>query len=584
MRSTAVVVNRHLPSGEVRVDYRARRGLVDAASVRLIVAADASATSIRRHALTVEAVRQYAGFQGRVRRLIDQLIGLIEGRRVTAGSPAWEARLELRKLDRLAQQRMRDLRRADPDSVEASLIREDIAHLEAQAEQARRILRGDVVDPPSRGFIAAEGRSTLAQNLVDAVNAGYPPTLPRFHHYRRVGDEFIIIVEPGQTRRAWLVEHNGQRHLMLGTDGSAAAVANFRAQLDGAGDPPAGHRWYLDDNNRWQSRRRPGATEDPVRVQHGDDGLPRRDTNGDLVLEESTRRTFGDRQDSASAAYPEPTHTGLERQLAAANIPEAQRGMLRQYGGILAEIDAQVAAHVGEGLETGVELAARLIGPPHLGPGYTEGQYDAFRHALRTAQVEVILSLDAAQNARRGPAEQLEILDAFTALQPDSASIGALLTAYRARRQRLSPDQGGFTGIVDAQIPNTRLQPHATDVPQDRRVDGAVRLPVAVQGRRRAVAEAGIYGVEDKGGDSFNRGQARLYSGHLHANRGRLVTVDGQQYAGIVYFFRNYATAAAAATWMNANRIHRNVHIVVLPPLPRGARTLATTGDLSWLR
>jgi hypothetical protein len=594
--TTAIVTRSGLESGEVRVEFDAAHGLVDAASVRIVAAPDASAASIRRHALTVEIVRQYSGFQGRIRRLLDQLIGLIEGRDVTAGSPAWEARLELRKLDRLARERMQDLRDVDPDGVDASLIREDLADLEAQAERAQSILRGDVVDPQARGFVAMEGRGTLAENSAAARSAGWPD-LPSHHHYRRRSDGgFDVVTEPGHTRRAWVVEHDGRRHL-VDRDMNATELANYRATLDGAGEPPPGHRWIRDEQGRWQSRRLPNASEDPVQVQHGPNGLPLRNASGELVLAPSERRTFGDRQESAAAAYSEPTHTALERQLDAAGVLPAERGMLRQWGGVLAELDLQVAAHVGEGLKTGAEFAERVTRPPAdrppstregrpAGPdpvsvrgSYSEATYERFRRELRAAQIEVIFSVDGAGNARRTPDEQLAILDAFTRMQPDNASGGALLTAYRTRRQQLSHAQGGFEGMTHMAIPNSRLS-GLTEM-----VDGAVRITQEVRAGRRTLVGAGQdLAVDDKSGTSFSRRQCGIYNTHARAHGGRIITQDGASWAGVIYFFRDYATANQAANWMRANNIHANIHVVVLPPLPADARPAATTGGLAWLR
>ena len=587
VRSTEILIDRRLPPGEVRVEYTAAGGLVDPNSIRIVASPHARAIDIRLHAMTVTMLRRYSGLQGRVRRGLARLGELLTGRQMQAGSPAWEARLELRKLDGIVRQRMQELRSLAPESLQARSIEADIAHLEGQIQRAEQILSGGVADPRARGFIAMEGRTTFDTNLTLATAAGYPANLPPGHHYRNYGNgHFDIVVAPGFRRRAWIEEHGGRRHLVT-TELSAVDRANWRASLDGYGPPPPGHRWVEDGPGRWQSNLLPGATQSPVRVVHDAHGRPQRDANG-WVTQASGARTFADRQASAGSGWPTPRHTALESGMTAAGVPNVagERGIIRQWSEVVTRLDTEASTHLGDNLRTGAEVAQAATS--RLRAGYGETEYGHFRRELRAAEVEAILAPDPSGAARRSPAEQRASLDSFIAAQPDNASSGALLTAYRQARQAA----GGVPNVANESLPNGRLQPF-TGSPPTKVADGAMQVttPVSVPGRRQQIS--GRMLVDDKVGGSFDRPQCTAYSQHLGHNGGTMHTVDGGSWGGLVYFFADVATARQAVNWMNANNIHANVHVAYLggPPPTRpasgGASASASTvgpGQIGWLR
>ncbi|HEY6925469.1 MAG TPA: hypothetical protein VI653_18470, partial [Steroidobacteraceae bacterium] len=111
--------------------------------VELHVGREASAADIAAHAEVAKLMLKYQGLGGRLRRLRDAFANLFSGpenQRPQVGSRAWEARLELIKLDRMMQQRQAELalyanRFTGPDKADPTLAGERDWALEGQLYQ-----------------------------------------------------------------------------------------------------------------------------------------------------------------------------------------------------------------------------------------------------------------------------------------------------------------------------------------------------------------------------------------------------------------------------------------------------------------
>ncbi|MBI5957530.1 MAG: hypothetical protein HY866_02270, partial [Chloroflexi bacterium] len=162
-RNVPVAVDPELPGNTVRVHYDIdpNTGLV--VNIRMSVGPEATVRDIELHARTARMMRRYAGFTGQVRQLIDRARAMI-GLRGTPppGSRAWEAMLEIDKLPRIIDDRMRQLQDAIVDSVEHRRLLDDISSLQRQLDEHDRIFR-ELEVSPSRGYVAAEAVPRGAQ-------------------------------------------------------------------------------------------------------------------------------------------------------------------------------------------------------------------------------------------------------------------------------------------------------------------------------------------------------------------------------------------------------------------------------------
>lgn len=149
--NTEVWIDDSLRPGDVRVEYDAPGGVVDSNSVRIVTGRDANPRWIELHGATVTAIRKYSGLQGRMRKLLARLTGADE-----AGTPQWEAKFEVQKLEPIVDAELAALRRAAPQTKEAEAIQEGLEGLTRQFEHWSRVADGEITPGVARGFIAAE--------------------------------------------------------------------------------------------------------------------------------------------------------------------------------------------------------------------------------------------------------------------------------------------------------------------------------------------------------------------------------------------------------------------------------------------
>lgn len=158
----AVDIEPDLPPRTVRVEHTP--------VPRIVAGPGARAADIRLHVETARNVLQLHGAFGRVRHLLDRFAdwAFLHGE-PPAGTRAWEARQELRKLPDVIEARMREAAHPDLTAHQRAQIEADIAHLHEQVAAHRRTL-ADLDLNPGRGFIAAEGRAVPPRAELDAAH------------------------------------------------------------------------------------------------------------------------------------------------------------------------------------------------------------------------------------------------------------------------------------------------------------------------------------------------------------------------------------------------------------------------------
>ncbi|MBZ4422371.1 DUF4157 domain-containing protein [Myxococcus sp. RHSTA-1-4] len=552
-----------LPTGEVRVVYESRDGLVDAGSVHVLVGPGA-AHNIAAHLPLVNALRGYSGVAGRIRRVINRLRRWLTGRSAPEpGSQLFEARLELEKLDRLVSQRLEALARTrDPGAVEDLVA--DLGHLDAQVARHEATIR-EGIDAEGRGYVAVEGGAVRDANRTAALAAGYPePPAGHFYRRRTSGEGFDLVADPLYTRGSDWVQYTVVReggHPVLVRAGSASDINSALAQRAGYDPPPPGHQ-YLREGTGWQLQLIPGATEQSMRVVHGPDGRPLR-RDGRMVVEPRPRRgTFETRQASAGITHPTGDYAPLETALTGRGVRDdaTSRGILRQWTPALEVLDGIAEANPGQNLRTGAETAARATA--HLSQGYGEAAYGQFRRTLRSDELDVITG-----NGTATPAVQRDRLDLVLAQQPDNASAGALFTGWVNRRLRGGEGTLSMTSLRDREL----ALGHWNGA--DRFADTAVRLS-ETQGGQTVTRE---FLGENKLGGSYDPAQSLGYHQNLTANGGEVVAVNGARYAGVVYICESQRNASRIVANLDAEGRHPNIRVVYvdadgnLQPVPRAA-------------
>ncbi len=154
---TEVWVDERLDPGDVIVEYDMVNGVIDPASLRIVTGVDASPRWVKLHVATVTRLKQYSGLQGRIRNLLAKIRRALTGVDETIGSPLWEARREVEKLEYMIGSRLNDLARVSPDSAAAAKIEDELRDLSAQFERWSDVADREVEALAARGHIAAEG-------------------------------------------------------------------------------------------------------------------------------------------------------------------------------------------------------------------------------------------------------------------------------------------------------------------------------------------------------------------------------------------------------------------------------------------
>jgi hypothetical protein len=116
----------------------------------------ATAADVKLHIDTAKTMKRYGGLMGRVRKLLSEIkehVGL-KGDFPT-GSKAWEAKLEVEKLPRKIQKRLRELQNPHLDAKTKLEIESDIRNLEGQLAVHKQTLDSKVTTE-GRGYVAAD--------------------------------------------------------------------------------------------------------------------------------------------------------------------------------------------------------------------------------------------------------------------------------------------------------------------------------------------------------------------------------------------------------------------------------------------
>jgi hypothetical protein len=610
-RTTPLDMDPRLKGNTVQVEYViGPNGRVDPGSIRMVAGPRATTADIAAHAETARTLHAYAGVLGAVHESMQKLRGFLQGQRAPEqGSAAWEAQMELAKLDGMLRARMKTTSRQVLDDAQAAEAAADIANLAAQLADAQRILAGyDPADP--RGFIAAEsaaqrgariaennrkvvaeqniGHITVSKGVVtvaDPVAGTTADPAPGYHFAETsAGPKLNRNPTAGDAPLLMLIEHHGRRYIAPQPEAGVTRSVHendIRAQLDGYPPPRPGQHWAKEGDG-WQLE---GTGSDGKAMQIVKDGdKPARAADGSFQYKErekSERRTYEDRKASAVATQPPVAErsAALEAALDANKVAadDINRAILRRWSETLRELGVIAQESQGKNLPSEPELADAAT--KELAKGlaadgsFIEPRYDDFRHVLRDAAIAAIFGYDSAALDRfmrngtalphspRSAAEQRAIYDRLYAALPDSQSKGELWSRYRDMRGRLPASRGGFGDFVHLPIPTHLLQADPKTL-----IDGGIRVPADLGPQLPA---KGHYALESKGGGSFDVEQSGRYSDNLTRNKGKLVgdpresggKVVQDVYDGIVYLFDSADTARSARASLDKNKRHPNIYV-----------------------
>ncbi|MFP5289291.1 MAG: hypothetical protein ACLGI9_26390, partial [Thermoanaerobaculia bacterium] len=150
------VINPELENGTVRIQYLQTDGVIT--HIWMEIGPGTPAARVRQHARTARDMARYKGLSGRARKIYDQIVAwLSKNPAAGPGSRAWEAKLEVAKLQRILDEQFAAYDKAVDENnlaLRDELSRE-LDHLESQLLAHARAV--DRFDDRGRGFVAAEG-------------------------------------------------------------------------------------------------------------------------------------------------------------------------------------------------------------------------------------------------------------------------------------------------------------------------------------------------------------------------------------------------------------------------------------------
>ncbi|MGF1486084.1 MAG: hypothetical protein ACFBSE_03110, partial [Prochloraceae cyanobacterium] len=157
-----ISVDSSLDDNTVRVYYRAKNGLIG--DIEIVAGSRASAVEIKLHVTTVRLMRTYSGLLGRIRRLSRQILawfkayGSTEDYTEFVGTRAFEAKLEIDKLERILASKFSELSSLSPSQISNNKgdLLEEIRNLELQLAKYEITLK-QMDKNPGLGYIAAAG-------------------------------------------------------------------------------------------------------------------------------------------------------------------------------------------------------------------------------------------------------------------------------------------------------------------------------------------------------------------------------------------------------------------------------------------
>ncbi|MGF1488198.1 MAG: polymorphic toxin-type HINT domain-containing protein, partial [Prochloraceae cyanobacterium] len=159
-----VIRNNSLTGNTVKVHYDTdKNGLVNLNSIRIEAGPDANHIDVMLHARTVSKIKRYSGLLGRVIQLKNQIKQMLGMQTPEIGSLAWEAMLEIDKLERVIKFHM-EQKNKGVDIQCKEEFEEQIANLEAQLARHQKTFE-EMDTSAGVGYIAADGLSDLNKRL-----------------------------------------------------------------------------------------------------------------------------------------------------------------------------------------------------------------------------------------------------------------------------------------------------------------------------------------------------------------------------------------------------------------------------------
>ena len=228
LRDRVVVVrDEGIHDNTVRVHYDVKDGHVGTVTIK--AGRSATPDDVRLHARTAELMVAYSGLMYNVKLLLDRVKRFFTGAAAPppVGSRAWEAMLELDKLPRVIEARLRALEQGT-DAATAAKLRGEIEVLGEQL--ARHQDTFDRLDlEAGKGFVAAE-----ADHHTKAVAAGYPPLdKAKGHYYEPDGKGGYTLRQRADSpdKPMEVVEEGGRRSLREGSREQIPGLALDQKQL-----------------------------------------------------------------------------------------------------------------------------------------------------------------------------------------------------------------------------------------------------------------------------------------------------------------------------------------------------------------
>jgi hypothetical protein len=159
-----VAVNPKLEGNTVQVHYaKDEKGRLT--GVHIQAGSQATRRDIELHARTVKTLKRYSGASYRVQRIKDKIEGRIKGHgTLEVGSKAWEAKLEVDKLQRIINDRSKRLSQGNLSAQEKNNLDKEITHLEHQLD-GYKIDLDNRDSSQGKGFVAAESPAQKAKRL-----------------------------------------------------------------------------------------------------------------------------------------------------------------------------------------------------------------------------------------------------------------------------------------------------------------------------------------------------------------------------------------------------------------------------------
>jgi hypothetical protein len=223
---------------DARVAYkRGADGLIT--DVQIQIGERASAADVSAHVAVAELMLRYSGLGGKLRRLVDHFTNLFsgpEGKRPEVGSRAWEAKLELTKLDRMMRERHAELAQiadqpADKrDPARQAELLNDLDVLESQFNEHAAVFNAiELATAEGRGYVAAEG-------LIEGERVRKErklPEAPDGYQWRyRKGQLEIRVIEEGKPKLLFDEKRFNENKYPFVEDTGARVVERFEPGID----------------------------------------------------------------------------------------------------------------------------------------------------------------------------------------------------------------------------------------------------------------------------------------------------------------------------------------------------------------